>query len=237
MLFRSLPLVAAAIVLGASGLAHAQRAPLTKVMANLQDFGKAFARMEQERAEAEAESAKAQAELDALKKSNPQATEEAAKLKKRVDDADARVQQLTLALEGKKKDPLQDAAHKAEMDRLMKDRADAEADLTRAKAAYDDLSKQASPLKDRSDDAQKRIQGANAKLQQLNDSLRQIKPMEFQATTEDEANQAMQLPQKLQSLKQTLFGPYRLGSKLTMEQMYNPGTKQGTITFHWHGYL
>ena len=230
-----LPLIASAIILGGAGLAYADPPTLTKTLANLQDFGKAFAKMDQERAAAEAERDKAQAELDALKKSSPQANEEAAKLKKRVDDADARVRQLTTILEGKKKDPLQDAAHKAEMDRLMKDRADADADLNRAKAAYDAVSKQSTSLKD-GGDAQKRVQGANAKIQQLNDALRQMKPMEFKATTEEEVKQATKLPEWLASLKQTFLGPYRLGSKLTMEQIYNPKTQQGTITFHWSGY-
>jgi chromosome segregation ATPase len=236
-------LVATTMTLGAAGLAHAQPAPLTKVLAGLPDIGKALTRMAEEREEAEAARAKAQAELDALAKAgkdNPQAKEEAARLKKQIDDADARIRQITTILEGRRREPpprdaASSAAAKAEMDKLMKQRTDTEAELTRAKAAYDTLSKQASPIKDRSDDAQKQIQGANAKIQKLNDALRQIHPMEFSATTEDEASEASELPKKLESLKQTLFGPHRLGNRFTIEQSYSPDSKQGTITIHWRG--
>ncbi len=230
-----LPLVVSTIIFGSAGLAHAGPPTLTKTMANLQDFGRAFARMDQERAAAEAERDKAQAELDAIKKGNPQANEQAAKLKKQVDDADAKVRQLTAILEGKKKDPLQDEAHKAEMDRLMKDRADADADLNRAKAAYDDVSKQSTSVKDPGD-AQQRVQSAKARIQQLDDALKQLKPMEFEATTEEEVKQAAKLPEWLASLKRTFVDPHKLGSKLTIEPKVEPGSKKGSIVFHWSGY-
>ena len=96
----SFGLLLAAAVVGGPQLALADPPPLTQVLQDFQDTGKAMERLERERAEAEAARTKAQAELDDLKRQNPQAGDEAEKIQKRIDEADATIRRIDLIVEG-----------------------------------------------------------------------------------------------------------------------------------------
>jgi predicted nucleic acid-binding Zn-ribbon protein len=88
------PLVAVAVTLGASGLAHADPPTLTKALADVVEMGKSFTKLEQERGEAVAALKQAQAELDVVSKLSPKATDDVTKIQKRVDDANGSLKHL-----------------------------------------------------------------------------------------------------------------------------------------------
>jgi DNA repair exonuclease SbcCD ATPase subunit len=90
----ALPLVAIAVTLGASGLAHADPPTLTKALADVVEMSKSFAKLEQERGDAMAALKQAQAELDVVSKLSPTATDDVAKIQKRVDDANGSLKHL-----------------------------------------------------------------------------------------------------------------------------------------------
>jgi archaellum component FlaC len=95
------PLVAVAVTLGASGLAYAEPSTLTKALTDVVEMGKSFAKLQQEREEARAALTRAQAELDVVSKLSPKATDDIAKIQKRVDDANSSLQHLNDVIERK----------------------------------------------------------------------------------------------------------------------------------------
>jgi predicted nucleic acid-binding Zn-ribbon protein len=234
------PLVAVAVTLGASGLAHADPPTLTKALADVVEMGKSFTKLEQERGEAVAALKQAQAELDVVSKLSPKATDDVAKIQKRVDDANGSLKHLDEVIARKQAanngqpGPNSDLA--AELEKLAAGRVTAEAELAKAKADLDAVNKQDPKLREKTEALKKQIEEAQRRIKHANDVLGPIpKTLTFKANTPEEVQQAQQLPQKVQSLLKPILEPYRLNDKVTVKPTFNPITKEGTITIQWKG--
>ncbi len=97
------PLLAVAVTLGASGLAHADPPTLTKALADIVEMSKSFTKLQQEREDAVAALKGAQAQLDIVSKLSPKATDDLAKIQKRVDEANGSLQHLDDVIARKKR--------------------------------------------------------------------------------------------------------------------------------------
>jgi chromosome segregation ATPase len=259
------PLVAVAVTLCASGLAYAEPSTLTKALTDVVEMGKSFAKLAQEREEASATLKRAQAELDVVSKLSPKATDDIAKIQKRVDDANGSLKHLDEVIERKKKAFNESAA------KIVQDRANApqpgagspktaalngqpgsnsdlaaeleklaadrvKAEADLAKAKADlDALKKGDP-KDKAEALKKQIDDAQRRIKHANDVLGPIpKTITFKAKTPEEAQQAQQLPEKIRSLLKPILEPYKLNDKYSVQPSFNPSTKEGTITIQWKG--
>jgi predicted nucleic acid-binding Zn-ribbon protein len=266
------PLVAAATILGSAGLAYADPPTLTKALADLADATKTFAQLQDERDAANAALKQAQAELDVVSKLSPKATDDIAKIQKRVDDANATLKHNAELTEAKKRafnesakriierhannpqpgtganppasqpasnqpGPNSDLA--AELEKLAADRVKAEAELAKAKADLDALKKQDPQSGAKTEELKKKIQDAQARIKHANDTLGRIpdRKLAFKATSQDEVNQAQQLPQKIQAVLNTInsIRTHKINDNVSVEGSFDPSSKQGTITIHWKG--
>jgi chromosome segregation ATPase len=255
------PLVAVGLALGASSLAYAEPSTLTKALTDVVEMGKSFAKLAQEREEASAALKRAQAELDVVSKLSPKATDDIAKIQKRVDDANGSLKHLDEVIERKKKafnapqpaagssnqqaagssktaalngqpGPNSDLA--AELEKLAADRVKAEAELAKAKADLDALKK--GDPKEKAEALKKQIDDAQRRIKHANDELGPIpKTITFKAKTPEEAQQAQQLPEKIRALLKPILEPYKLNDKYSIQPSFNPSTKEGTITIQWKG--
>jgi chromosome segregation ATPase len=259
------PLVAVAVTLGASCLAYAEPSTLTKALTDVVEMGKSFAKLEQEREEARATLKRAQAELDVVSKLSPKATDDIAKIQKRVDDANGSLKHLDEVIERKKRAFNESAA------KVIQERANApqpgagsskagannnqpgpnsdlaaeleklaadrvKAEAELAKAKADlDALKKGDP-KDKAEALKKQIEDAQRRIKHANDVLGPIpKTLSFKAKTPEEAQQAQQLPEKIKSLLKPILEPYKLNDKYSVQPSFNPITKEGTITIQWKG--
>ena len=259
------PLVVVAVTLGASGLAHADPPTLTKALTDVVEMGKSFAKLEQEREDARATLKRAQAELDVVSKLSPKATDDIAKIQKRVDDANGSLKHLDEVIERKKRAFNESAA------KVIQERANApqpaagsskaaannnqpgpnsdlaaeleklaadrvKAEAELAKAKADlDALKKGDP-KDKAEALKKQIEDAQRRIKHANDVLGPIpKTVSFKAKTPDEVQQAQQLPEKIKALLKPILEPYKLNDKYSVQPSFNPITKEGTITIQWKG--
>jgi predicted nucleic acid-binding Zn-ribbon protein len=268
-----LPLVAAAAILGGAGLACAETT-LTKALSDLTDATKTFAQLQDEREKAEAALKQAQAELDVVSKLSPKASDDIAKIQKRVDDANATLKHNAELTEAKKRafnesakriieqhannpqpgtgsnrpasgsgasqpasnqpGPNSDLA--AELEKLAADRVKAEAELAKAKADLEALKKQDPQFNQKTEALKKQVQDAQARIKRATDVLgrTQKRTLEFEAKSQQEVDQALKLPQVIQSLI-NLAGPHKVTDNVSAQGIYNPVTKKGTITITWKG--
>jgi chromosome segregation ATPase len=241
----SFGLLLAAVVLGAPQLALADPPPLTQVLQDFQDVGKAMERLEHEKAEAEAARTKAQAELDDLKRQNPQARGDAEGIQRRIDEAEEKIKRIDLIVEGKKRDqheqpsghadgPNSDIAR--ELDKLAEERERAKADLDRAKAELDGAKQGRSQQREKVEALERQIREDEEKIGRADERLGRIpeRQLEFKATNEDEVKLALHLPEVLQKIIDAL-GSHRLNDKFTAEPYFDPGNNAGGIRLHWKG--
>lgn len=99
----AMPLVASAIIVAGAGVGHADPPTLTRMLSDAVDMTKSFAQLQHEREEAHAALARAQAELDVVSKLSPKATDDIAKIQKRVDDDNANLKHIEQVIESKKR--------------------------------------------------------------------------------------------------------------------------------------
>jgi hypothetical protein len=234
-----LMLVAASTVLGCAGLAHADPPPLTQVLLDFQDVGKAMERLDRERSEAEAERKKARAELDDLKRQNPQAREEAARLERQIEEANEKIRRIEHIVEGKKHDaphggPNSDIAR--ELDKLAEEREQAQSDRTRAKEELQRLKEGHSQQREKEEALERQIREDEAKISRADDRLGSIpdRPLEFKTTNDEEIKQALRLPEILKTLISAI-GSHRLNDKFAAEPYYDGDHNVGGIKIHWKG--
>jgi chromosome segregation ATPase len=266
-----LPLVTAAVILGGAGFACAQTT-LTKALSDAVDATKTFAQLQDEREKAEASLKQAQAELDVVSKMSPKASDDIAKIQKRVDDANATLKH-NAELEEQKKRAFNESAKKiieqrannpqpgagssqsstsssqpasnqpgpnsdlaAELEKLAADRVKAEAELAKAKADLEALKKQDPQFNQKAEALKKQVADAQARIKRATDTLghTQKRTFEFEAKSQQEVDQALKLPQVIQSLI-NLAGPHKVTDNVSAQGIYNPVTKKGTITITWKG--
>jgi chromosome segregation ATPase len=122
----------------------------------------------------------------------------------------------------------------AELEKLAADRVKAEAELAKAKADLDALKK--GDPKAKTEALKKQIEDAQRRIKHANDVLGPIpKTVSFKAKTPEEVQQAQQLPEKIRSLLKPILEPYKLNDKYSVQPLFNPITKEGSITIQWKG--
>ena len=237
-------LLVAAAVLGGPRLALADPPPLTQVLQDFQDVGKAMERLEHEKAEAEAARTMAQAELDDLKRQNPQARGDAEGIQRRIDEAEEKIKRIDLIVEGKKRDQREQPSGHAdgpnsdiarELDRLAEERERAKADRDRANAELDAARQGRSSQREKVEALERQIREDEEKIRHADERLGSTEQhLEFKATNEDEVKLALHLPEVLQKIINAL-GSHRLNEKFTAEPYFDPGNNAGGIKVRWKG--
>jgi chromosome segregation ATPase len=124
----------------------------------------------------------------------------------------------------------------AELEKLAADRVKAEAELAKAKADLEALKKQDPQFNQKTEALKKQVQDAQARIKRATDILgrTQKRTLEFEAKSQQEVDQALKLPQVIQSLI-NLAGPHKVTDNVSAQGIYNPVTKKGTITITWKG--
>ena len=203
---------------------------------------------------------------------SPKASDDIAKIQKRVDDANATLKH-NAELQEQKKRAFNESAKRiieqhannpppssgssapasgasqpasnqpgpnsdlaAELEKLAADRVKAEAELAKAKADLEALKKQDPQFNQKTEALKKQVADAQARIKRATDILgrTQKRTLDFEAKSPQEVDQALKLPQVIQSLI-NLAGPHKITDNVSAQGIYNPVTKKGTITITWKG--
>jgi chromosome segregation ATPase len=121
-----------------------------------------------------------------------------------------------------------------ELVRLDDEREEAEWAREKARAEVDGLKKHDRRDKDRAEEGRRRMDHNEHKIRRLTRALKKIEPILFEATNEEEMNEAQKLPQKLDEIFKKVTGA-RMAAKFRVESTFNASDKKGDIKIQWKG--